>query len=500
MNHYLLRTFSIALVISSTTAVPAIAQRTTPATQRVEIKQAESEIVVRNHKGEITSGATTKSITVPATLGTATSVVILDPNPLLFTYTWKDVKAEDSKDYTAVLALAKLLKDVGGLAGKVDNLKGGQTETGDIATFDAIAQKLETLRTTEQKVAELDALAASKQQILTFSTGAAAKLRRQELDQANLALRARESEKQTLLNEIAAEFRRMAVESIKKEGASRRTAAVAALTAAGRDDEWLSALATAMSEVSAIAEGVPAILKQAANDPQGAKVAAALLTAKLEQHRNAVDQGYAAAGKALKSVLAAIGDGTADATIAAYVALLRTVEPDARKTIEILTTFQADAQKIGVPVTLGTVPYSATQSQTATVVIAKTKGNPNKETTSEGTYSLTIDPYSRYEVSIAPAYIYSWVKNQPGASGQTLAAVVNFAIRPENSRMLVPALNVGLSPKSTGLDFYLGLSVKVADLFQLGGGLSWTDIKDDGKEYKPGGYLLLSVDLLQTKK
>ena len=410
---------SACFVLVCIAAQPAFAQRTTPALQVAEVSQTDDTVTVKNFAGAITSRAELASakktaIRIPATLDTSTRIMLLDPNPLLFTYTWKDITSADSTDYTAVVALTTLLK---GVAGHIASLAAQQG-------VDATAEASRT-------------------------TG--------------------------------------------------RDAALMALKSAGADTTWLGSFSKALTDVAAMADKTPAILQTAVKNPAQAKIDAKQALADLDAAAKTIDDGFQAIDKAIASMIAAIAAQKPDPALSAYLALLKTAEPDARKTIELLMALNRDAQKIGVPLVLGTVPYSSTQTQTATVVIAKTKANPNKDAGIEGTYTFTITPHSPVDISIAPAYIYSWVKDASEASGQTLAAMVTVAKRPETSKMAVFGLSLGLSPRSKGLDFYVGPSVRVADRFQLGGGFSWTDTKDDGKAYKPGGYLLLSVDLLPKK-
>jgi hypothetical protein len=402
---------SACFVLACIAAQPAFAQRTTPALQIAEVSQSDNTVTVKNFAGAITSRAELASakktpIRIPATLDTSTRIMLLDPNPLLFTYTWKDITSEDSADYTAIVALTALLKGVAG--------------------------HLETL-------------------------------------------------------------------SQQADPAAARANVETAMKALGPDPKWIASFSEALTSVATMADKTPAILQTAVQNPEQAKLDAERALAALDDSAKAIADGFQAVDRGIASMIADIAKQKGNPALAAYLALLKTAEPDARKTVELLMAFSRDAQKIGVPLIVGTVPYSSTQTQTATVVIARTKANPNKDTGLEGTYTFTITPHSRVDISIAPAYIYSWVKGAPEASGQTLAAMVTVAHRPETSRMLVFGLSLGLSPRSKGLDFYVGPSVRVADRFQLGGGFSWTDTKDDGKAYKPGGYLLLSVDLFPKK-
>jgi hypothetical protein len=132
------RTFLLYLTMQSI-AVAAIAQRFEPGF-KVVYYHAKGAIQTQTLAGkeiDETPAGSGKALEVHG--AQTVPIWIADPNPVLYTYTWKGVTYEQNADYAAALAFAKIVQPIGGLLGRAQPQ--GFREVGD-----AFVTAVETLR------------------------------------------------------------------------------------------------------------------------------------------------------------------------------------------------------------------------------------------------------------------------------------------------------------------------------------------------------------------
>jgi hypothetical protein len=165
---------------------------------------------------------------------------------------------------------------------------------------------------------------------------------------------------------------------------------------------------------------------------------------------------------------------------------------DAEDALKAVNAFVPLVEKINVPLSLGTLPYNAKQVQPATLTIKPVPANASAVDTDvkTGEFAFSFQAFNpvNYYVDAGPVYSFierpefkteevagkhRIVRSDDGdaVNGATVGAMLTLVPRAWNDPTFGGGFQIGISPESDKLGFYLGAVVRMFDLVSLGGGL-----------------------------
>ena len=203
-------------------------------------------------------------------------------------------------------------------------------------------------------------------------------------------------------------------------------------------------------------------------------------------------------------------------------------ESNIQKMLDTLISFDKTVRSINQPIYLGTIYYSSSEKITATISITNKHDNRNSNI-KEGDFSFIFEPYNRLKLELKPAFVYSFVRKVEYTTEETIGG---FKIIKKDNDKEYHGLNVaamllvtpkfldnisvyseiGVSPIKDKIGLYAGLGIKFQKVFSFGGGLTLQQIeKLDGlkegdilenqddlkinRPLKPGLYLHFTVNI-----
>ena len=223
---------------------------------------------------------------------------------------------------------------------------------------------------------------------------------------------------------------------------------------------------------------------------------------------------------AKQEIADSIASGKANAdngTCAGLIAETAIAIPNLEQVLKDLTSFAELVAQIDQPISVEIFTVDPTSIQTVDIEISQNKAWPPGLQTNRfvGKGSLTVEPVSRVNIAVAPALIYSFVKD-PTFTAKTSGG--QFAITQSQSEYkaldlaamlqiepiswdlgpIQPGIQLGISPQKE-LGLFLGVSLRATNLFTLGAGLAFQRVD----RLQPGLHLdevISSQDLLKTEK
>lgn len=416
ISNNMCRLFALLCLGTATLALsvaPCFAQESFTKLAELRIQHfTKPEVIVMDPKGNRVDTARLESemrFGVPS--NTRLKIVIVDPNPLLYKYTFKGVESAPSENYKALEQLAAVL---GPFAGALKKLAGTSEMVSIMETSKAVP-KSEAPRAIDTLLADLS-----------------------------------------------------------------------------RDLEALTKMAAAIATATA----------QSVTDPGGAKTYAADETLDVDAVAKRLEQTFAELEKTgSRIVLNPPKPGGAYDPAAGVLTLALHYEPETMDAIKAVKAFRADAAAIGVPMELGDVSFVAGQIQTATfsITLRNDVSDSLKASRGAGQFKAVVEPLSPVAYSFAPGYVYTWIRKVPGVSNQQMAGILNVTPRRWISSDFSAGFNLGVTGTDAGLGVMAGMSVMLARGVQVGLGAIYRDVGKDGRDFRPGGYLLLAVDLGKKK-
>ncbi len=501
--------------------------------------QKENHLVVRHYAGRVELHNATDAIVDGKALQTdlsysydlrkVDSIVasIEETNPLLFTYSWKDETPTDTNDFTAAKQFAAAIKALSDLLGGF--LPEAKQNIQDLSVFKDYCASARTsgiapndtrlcdagldpalLADLEGKVASLHALAAKIPDLMKTSAVSwsdALKVRDE--------VAADYSDVDNVVKSVRASYKKLHDVNRKLlNSASSRERAPIEVATLTIDRDTLLEIGYSSEEAlvqSAGSHGTGAPIKHKPQPPQPPPTPAATL----EENQRRV---------------------LTSEPLSHDVQSLFNDEKDVDIDLAALEAFVPRARKIGEPVVLKTVKYTATQVQPAVLTIAKVPldGNPidvGKYKT--GDFKLAFNPGGpvHYEYGVGAMYSFLEVptfdakkgtddklhiaRTDSGnaVSGTTGALLLTITPRNWDDPQFGMGFQLGLSPVKDKIGIFLGPRIRVYDLFtfsagityqqtkRLSGGQVLNDIVESADKikmtnvFKPAAYISIGLDL-----
>lgn len=424
-------------------------------------------------------------------MDTRVKIVVQDPNPLLYSYSWHGVTATPTDNYKTIEQLATALN---AFARQVETTK-------DANHKETIDAALKTLNEKQVTLAAASALAAkAKSDLEAYRRGV--KLNSLSDPQMQRLAQLEGSAREAQSNEKARNVEARTAE-LKLSLARLIQERHEAIVAAGITEERLSSLGAALKDLSEMASKVPDIIAESTTDSAAAKETAALHLHDLNALSSKIAELYStleAAGSAVIRGIAPL-DGPGDALIETLTLALH-YELETKSTISKLKEFRAAAGAINVPIVVGEVDFSPLEVQAARFSIDLLDGasDPLRPSRGTGEFHAAIEPLSPVVYSFAAGYVYTWLRKVPGVSNQQAAGLLSITPRKLIWSDLALSINLGVTGNPDGPGFMLGGSANLARGIQVGIGVVYRDVGTDARDYRPGGYLLLGVDFGKKKK
>lgn len=260
----------------------------------------------------------------------------------------------------------------------------------------------------------------------------------------------------------------------------------------------LDDLSTGLGKLATMAGAVKKATVLSVTDPTAAKALAAEETKTFDDLSAQLEQSFEDLEKAGSKILLDLANPHPDT---GAITLALHYEPETKDTIKAISAFRTDAAAIGVPLDIGDVSFVAGQIQTATfsITLRDDATDPLKASRGAGQFKAIVEPLSPVAYSFAPGYVYTWVRKVAGVSNQQMAGILNVTPRRWISSDFSAGFNLGVTGTDAGLGVMAGMSVTLARGVQVGLGAIYRDVGKDGRDFRPGGYLLLAVDLGKKK-
>jgi len=191
--------------------------------------------------------------------------------------------------------------------------------------------------------------------------------------------------------------------------------------------------------------------------------------------------------------------------------------PNLEQAIKDLTAFADLVGQIDQSISIEIFTVDPALIQTVDIEISQTKAWPPGLPTNRfvGKGSPTVEPVSRVSLAVAPALIYSFVKDPTftthASGGQftitksqseykalDLAAMMQIEPTAWDLGPIQPGIQLGISPQKD-LGLFLGVSLRATNLFTLGAGLAFQRV-DRLQTGLQVGQVISSPDLLKTEK
>jgi hypothetical protein len=462
-------------------------------------------------------------------------VIIEQTNPLLFTYAWKDETPVDTSDFASAKKFADSIKALSDLLSPFGPSEKTQSGQGSLL-FEQIpyctAVEQLAARVPHESVlckagVDLDFITTLAGQVDTLHSRASSIPQKIKDSATNWdsALKVRNtvvnewSEPADLVKTIRLRFRKL-------HEANRALLKAAAIIHSGAPVQIASiGNAGAVMIVDAGAEPLALIAQQGSHGTGNIPTPGAPAKAPAAQTPPAItltaDQMNLILGEpGYRQLLTLIDDE-------------KSVDTDA----DAYETFVERARKIGDPVVLKTVKYSATQTQPAVLTIGKVPvENVDVSKYKTGDFKIAFNPGGPVKYDYGLAAVYSFLEvpqfgakkgtddklhiartdNGDAVSGTTGAAMLTITPRRWNDPQFGAGFQLGISPVKDKAGIFLGGRIRVFELFTFGAGIAYQQTKrlargqalDDIVEsadkikttnaFKPAAYVSIGIDL--TKK
>jgi hypothetical protein len=202
---------------------------------------------------------------------------------------------------------------------------------------------------------------------------------------------------------------------------------------------------------------------------------------------------------------------------AGIVALARDRARDVQKTLDELKSLSDLVEQSGTPIALTPFTVKITENQPVKISISRTKLYPDSLPPNArfvGDTTITVAPRSRVDISVAPAMVYSFVRDpafeaeekngqifirekENPYKGLDLAAMLELEPHAWDLGPLNLGVQLGVMPQSDwGL--FLGFSMRASDLFTFGAGVAFQKVKRLQEGLSPNQQIA-SKDLLKTE-
>lgn len=251
-----------------------------------------------------------------------------------------------------------------------------------------------------------------------------------------------------------------------------------------------------------IAAKVPAIVEKSATAPGEARSDALAEESGLAEHADAAEKIFADLDGAAGQILERFGDSrVVEHPLLPAFTLARQGKADALALIKTLRQFEKDAHGILEPIDLGTTGYDSAKDQIAAFEITPRKDtkDTNQAAHASGAFTATFVPQSAVALAVFAGVVYIHIVGDDGLTKTNIAALLTATPHALSTAGMSMGLQVGVTGDSRGLGMLLGVSATLYDRLGVGGGFAYQDIATTGRNYKPGWYVQLVIDLAKKQ-
>lgn len=229
-------------------------------------------------------------------------------------------------------------------------------------------------------------------------------------------------------------------------------------------------------------------------------------------------------------------------SIQGFITLALAMQSRVEATVALLRAFEADIAAVDTPKKLPpgkdktNYEYSLNEQKVVVIVKGATKYDEFLSTAAKkrredgvGRYEITLTPYTPALISVAPAFVilfgdnptykatkkgdaYEIEESNPDGVGYNLGAMLTITPRSWSEPTFGGQFQVGVSPTKNKIGFYAGAGIQVQQVFTIGAGVSWQqvtkllsgnpgdtiaspDLLKTGTKYKPGFYIHITTNL-----
>jgi hypothetical protein len=525
------------LLLATLLASSAVAATGDQRTSRLEIRHTEAFVDLKDADGRTTSDPLATGLAYRVRPNETIYFYVTDPNPLLYTYSWKFGEATTTDNFNAIQSFATAINPLLGtlqtLTG-VPKQKAGTTIcdqglSGDAAIMCRAGVDLPFFRDYADRYANL--LDFGKRVPQWIKDSSASKDGAEKVKTAVLAHQAVTDAKKLEADLATLRAARDALQATSRSGAA--IPHPVGVQVASLSNELITLLLT--QEVSSTGgaplpkpKGQPATPQPTIQPtPAPAPVPAsnkkktasrpspsAKQVKELKQQLDKANQDLAAVQKQQDKVNSDRIQNEA-LLIDQYDRAIATLN-DADAMLKALNAFVDLVKKINIPIPIGKVTYSATTNQPGTLTIGTVTANASAANpmAKTGDLTWTFSPWNPVDYHVDAGTVYSFIEapkfeakaangkftvartdSGNAVNGATIGAMLTIVPRTWSDPTFGGGFQVGISPQTDKLGFYLGAVLRLFDRVSLGGGLAYQQTQRLGSGLQIGTELAAAADL-----